>query len=593
MSLNQEEKDGLENLFQNKFKDWEVPPPPDAWANIKGQINQPKPAFVVWKAIVPMVALLMMAGVGYLYVNQAPAPNTQLGSAPTEQPFLPHAVAPASHSGNRGSEPASTSSAVAYQTPAATPVVLPEMAQASSQASVSKAGSQPSAANPLSPSGADVSTQGASQLSVIAPSTKDPAIIRVKPGTTLPYRKSGKSGSGPNDTPGPGSTKAAATFGLDQPQNTASYHGDVPTTSMSINANPNAQNAQPSISGLRDNSGMTSDQDRAKKAVSGRGVTADKATSLAQNQGKIESLNQDLVPSLREQTATLPFQSSLESMTAINDLRFDAKISADRSNEIALMVESALEVNEPKHNPVIVAGTIGKAESGLSKWAIDAYLMPRFSFRRVEAGLENEMQVRSLENQNRFSGDRIGIEAGARLVRTITKRFELNIGLHFASINEELVYKVDHSTPVGLTQSYNQDGSMLLTPVFASGTVQQKSSFYYGGLNLGTSLYLANTNRIRLSGGLGANWLMRGYTARVHNGAPMADFSFPEANEPFQQINMHLYTGLAYIQPVSDRISVMVEPTLNFFLFSTYAKREPVSVTPTTLGLNLMLRYKL
>ncbi len=601
MSLNQEEKDGLENLFQNKFKNWEVPPPPDAWANIKGQINQPKTAFLAWKSVLPLLALLMIVGGGYWYTTDEfqqvslanPHPNQ-----PTSQPKATDQLA----NEVLTKQPQSITATVENPSQVATTQVL---TQGPSSTNASKhSGNSVDSPEGKQAKSTELNAEShlLSHVGATSPMVKEHASITVRPGTTMPYRQTNRSVMGAEINPNQIVAQRVSGLAEDQDPSPAT---ETTSTNKASSLTPNqmpgsdsplaksailtAKVAATAANGIRDHSGISEDQTKGKAI----GTSGPSNAPNSSDQDQTRRQDQQSEASLTNIQIQSKATSGLQNQVEINDLSIDAKLEANRKDEIRPLVDQLSANNAPNHNPVIVAGTRGKAELGLTKWSVDAYIMPRFSFRRVEAGLENEMQVRSLENQNRFSADRIGYEAGARLVRTISNRFELNVGLHFASINEELVYKVDHSTPVGLTQSTNQDGSMMLTPVFASGTVQQKSSFYYGGLNLGTSLYLANTDRIRLSGGLGANWLMRGYTARVHNGVPMADFAFPEANEPFQQINMHLYTGIAYIQPVSDRISVMVEPTLNFFLFSTYAKREPISVTPTTLGLNLMLRYKL
>jgi hypothetical protein len=254
------------------------------------------------------------------------------------------------------------------------------------------------------------------------------------------------------------------------------------------------------------------------------------------------------------------------------------------------LAPKAEEKAAPKQEPYI-AETRGKATSETNGWWLQAYAMPRYTFRNIQASSTSDMQVRRLSS-SAGAATRLGYEAGARAAYKTQGNWEFNAGLHISQLSEELAYEYNRSTPDEVNVRALIDGSLLVTPDFQTHKATQKSRFFYAGLQTGASYYFWK-ERMRLSGGLGLNWLSQGNTARVENGVEVAAFSFPSAENPFEQLNMHTYLGLGFNLPVTERLGMVVEPTYTMFLFSTYSQREPLSVVPSTAGLNILLRYKL
>ncbi len=46
-----------------------------------------------------------------------------------------------------------------------------------------------------------------------------------------------------------------------------------------------------------------------------------------------------------------------------------------------------------------------------------------------------------------------------------------------------------------------------------------------------------------------------------------------------------------YAYEMSSKMQFILEPTLNYYLGSTYSKREPIGLKPYTLGLNFGIKF--
>lgn len=577
MSLEQENFDGLERAFRDKFKDWEVPPPPGAWNAISGKVSQQKRPLANLKLLAPLVLLLFMGSI-YLYLSQQemegqPSPLALEQETKTET----SATIP---SDERLTADADLDVAIKKESSGNHPSSLADGQNQEAEVLNEQVRSGSAAASEAKAK--DVVASNSSNANIAVQSSDRASVVELPKKTSIKPVITGRQ----SDALSNKTKQASSMLAIE--------------SSSDLNASDVTETNVVSSSSIKSANGAKGVKVNRSKSKASASAYPASARTLAEIELPVaiasseQSTKDQKVTSQSEPPSTTGQDvQNVVSNKVAEVSTTDSDNTKQSINELPKQELKAEQKELKKEEPKLVAETKGKAEQNGSVWAVDAYLMPRFTFRKVVASSASDLHIRQMESRSPLAADRIGFEIGGRVARQFGKLFELNTGFHFANINEELTFKAEEGTPSWHQIHQNPDGTVSLNPMYRSGSITQKSSFYYGGLNLGASVYLNKSQRLRISSGAGVNWLMRGYTTRTFEGEQIANYSFPSITAPFEQINMHLYGGFAYLHPISSRMTFIFEPTVNFFLFSTYQSREPVTVTPTTMGANFMLRYKL
>lgn len=581
--------DFMEGLFRDQFKDWETPPPAGAWEQIKAKTEMDrKAAWLPWRRLSPavlmgLVGVLGMLAIGLTYVNViVTGPGTEQLAINQNNADAPATGSDQNIVSESPSQEGANTSGTSSQGQSTTARPTQELS-APSTTSVTEASNtqatKPSAAS-TAPAGA---TTDPSAVPAATTKGKLPNAATTT-GTIASATNTNKPGTTTGD-------EVTATSESDYVTNAA------PARKQAANKPSRKNGLMPSGLALNQ-AGVVALRSTAKTAYKPTAVASTRKAKGLKNQ---EPANTTIGPAVGETgdnsgnlaAANPPSESAIApSATEAPKAEVPGDDYVKPAKKIT-QVDSTKLVEKPlvKDNPKLIAETRGRAEDLEPYWSVQGYFMPRYTFRRVEASAAHDMHVRQLESKS-LHATRLGWETGLRLAHRFANAWEVNVGTHFANLNEELSFQYDMDRPGSTTYDVLPDGSLLFLPKYHQGIATQRSQFYYLGLQTGASYYLLN-NRFRLSSGMGLNWLTRGSTTRTENGQVVDQFSFPDQDAPFEQLNMHIYGGAAYVQPINTRLKFVVEPTFNLFLFSTYSSREPLSVTPSTMGLNILLQYKL
>ncbi len=247
-----------------------------------------------------------------------------------------------------------------------------------------------------------------------------------------------------------------------------------------------------------------------------------------------------------------------------------------------------------KNEPVAkkLAPELSPAPPG--SWAVGLFFAPRYTFRMFTPNTQDEILITRIDQQDTLGPRRMGYEFGLNVSRAITTRLHLEAGLSFMQLQENVAY----SFTTGIIDSASifselaPDGSVTVMAGYVVEDRRLVSTYTYGGLRLGGRYYLnpAARHRYSLTFAVGANLLVKGRTRQFVNTTWIETVTFPSPKNLLEQSNYNLLLGAGYHVPLRSKYEFMVMPAINYFLGSTYKKREPFGLRPYSFGLTVQVK---
>lgn len=250
------------------------------------------------------------------------------------------------------------------------------------------------------------------------------------------------------------------------------------------------------------------------------------------------------------------------------------------------------------HDPTIVKQPATNRdtleEKQRKEWFVSLAFAPRYSFKAVTPATSDDIYITNLRTNNKLDPERMGYEFGLNVGQQLKKQLYLEAGLSLMQLREDVTYNFTNGKVDTLLQVRQSDGSFKATPVYVTDERQLKSSFMYGGARLGVTYFFWEQARQRfnltMAGGM--NLLVKGRTQTYSNGQLKETIHFPSEDNLLEQANYNLMIGAGYNTTLQGKYELMLMPNLNYFLGSTYNKREPFGIKPYSLGLSIQLRRR-
>ncbi|MFD2515563.1 hypothetical protein ACFSRY_16945 [Pontibacter locisalis] len=235
--------------------------------------------------------------------------------------------------------------------------------------------------------------------------------------------------------------------------------------------------------------------------------------------------------------------------------------------------------------------------SGKKKeWFIGSTFASRYAFRSFTPTGADEIYITNLNTRNQLDPERLGFEFGVNIGKSLKPNLFLETHLSLVQLQENVSYSFTTGKVDTLLKSVSSDGKVLVKPVLSESERQLKSSFTYGGMRMGVTYYFLQRaqSRLNLTVAGGVNVLLKGRTKEYVDGELAQTIVFPTEQNPLEQTNYNLLLGLGYNVAVLDKYELMLMPNLNYFLASTYQKREPFGLKPYSFGLSMQFsrRFK-
>ncbi|MER2998478.1 hypothetical protein [Pontibacter populi] len=255
------------------------------------------------------------------------------------------------------------------------------------------------------------------------------------------------------------------------------------------------------------------------------------------------------------------------------------------SMHVALLPDSVVKA-------VTVADT-GKVQES-KEWYIGVTFAPRYAFRSFTPTAADDVYITKLNNYKKLDPKRMGYEFGLNVGKKISPKLYLESALSLMQLQENVSYAFTNGKVDTLLKSRTKDGSYQAIPVYIEGSRQLESTFTYGGLRVGLNYYFLESSRSRynLTFAGGANLLLKGRTREYLNGELKETSSFPSEENVLEQTNYNLLIGAGYNLTIRNKYELTLMPSLNYFLGSTFSKREPFGLKPYTLGVSVQLKRR-
>lgn len=305
-------------------------------------------------------------------------------------------------------------------------------------------------------------------------------------------------------------------------------------------------------------------------------------------------------------TSGVPFSGSVEigeskteplpSKPVARNVGIERRLSVDKRSH---RIDSLIRIQ-----PVVSIHPVAKAKpkpdsdksptlSGSLPYTFGIYFSPRYAFSRFRPNQADNVLIENIRTEGKSMHTRLGYETGITCNRLLSDRWILNSNLVFIHLNETLDFSSKSTKPDSVTWIRSDDGSSIVAPHFNSHQQRYESSYHYVGLNLGASysFWKRKQGSWYASGGGGLNILVRGKTNVYNNDTFVNTVRFPSARNPLEQMNYRISVGIGYAHRIAERAELTFEPTISYFLGSSFKEREPVGMKPYTLGLNVGLRF--
>ncbi|MES2389819.1 MAG: hypothetical protein V4543_17580 [Bacteroidota bacterium] len=584
MSLNSkdnpEEQDPFDALLRQKLKGYTPPPPPGGWQKIDEDLHGTRFRRIVYGIAAALVLALTTAT---LLLRLVPELDTRGGGLASSETNKPGSKLQNSHAPLRATEGQSTVTQ------------NPDKAPASTSAGRLNNNNNTDQAN----------TNSKADTKAPKESSAKSAQQTVKPGssdTKAANPASGKSSGGKVRNPVPAGT--AGNLALLNPHEGSKHAGSDPE-SENVTSAGTAPASLPAGNAVATASRKSAKRNRRKSETSQTVSAAEPLSGIALNNSGHKAENTISDPTGKAVT------TEANPAAIISNTNPQAPASAEITGDAESLIEPAAATPEAE-KPVVaqlpetaetakvaeVATTAPAAPKPANQhnWAIDAWVLPRYRFNRLQPNRGDDLLVQQVSRKDEASKSRISAEAGLRTAYQGIKigglPAEITLGLCVSQVNEQLEYNLTGTQIKTYALVDNADNNaQIVKPVYASQHITTDSKYTYGGLQSALAIYSGPAKRLRFSAGANVNVLVQGRTNKSVDGDVSETFIFPDADTPLEQINTSLNFSAGYVISPTPRTRLMIEPTLNYFIYSSYKAREPLALRPYTAGLNFTYRF--
>jgi hypothetical protein len=252
-----------------------------------------------------------------------------------------------------------------------------------------------------------------------------------------------------------------------------------------------------------------------------------------------------------------------------------ATLTNDQQGLTTMVDSTANELNEIPEKIAEEQKTAVKADQKEKKkrklpTGLYVLLMPTFGYQHITPVKDDNILIESIEKVSAFSTKRLGIRAEAGIERLLARKFSYHVGLLYYQRKQTINYIFRDPAYAQVERISSQGYVYQVTLPADSGT------FEYELKNIGVVIGLNYTTKIR-------KFTHKvGIAGELHKSLNQVDNEVDTGQRYFAFAD--LYYRLSY--PVSRRIDVMFQPTINYALQLDNRINAPFYVKPYGLGLN-------
>ncbi|MGV3586063.1 MAG: hypothetical protein ACO1OF_03585 [Adhaeribacter sp.] len=313
-----------------------------------------------------------------------------------------------------------------------------------------------------------------------------------------------------------------------------------------------------------------------------------KPTAPININGFVPGISPDSEEPQKEQPQTIIAKPATVATDSVN--KFVGTVKPDTA-QIAAKQDSVTSENK-------VLAQEQKAEEKKDKpkirnWEAGFTFATRYAFRKFTPNATDNIFITDINTRNQNQPERLGYEFGFNVARALTDNFYVETGIAWLQLKENLTYTYTTGTIDTIVVTATP-GQTNINPVYKMEERQLASSYAYGGWRLGATYYFWNNGRRRFNFSVagGVNLLVRGVTEEYRNGQFSRKVVFPSRANILEQANYNLLVGAGYNTRLGQKLDLMLMPSLNYFMGSTFKEREPLGLRPYSLGLNIALKRR-
>jgi hypothetical protein len=237
---------------------------------------------------------------------------------------------------------------------------------------------------------------------------------------------------------------------------------------------------------------------------------------------------------------------------------------------------------------------VKQRQAARREWTLGLFFTPRYAFRKFMPVVSDEILITRLNNKNQSNTERVGYELGIQVSRAVRQNLYLESSLALVQLRENVSYSYATNKIDTLIRTVSGNNQLQVIPVYGTGQRQLVSSYAYGNWRLGASYYFwQNAYRrfnVTVSGGI--NILVKGRTRQYTDGMLEETVVFPSRDNILEQKNYNLSLGVGYTVSGGRPYELMIMPSFNYFLGSTFQAREPFGLRPYSIGVQLQLKRR-
>lgn len=213
-----------------------------------------------------------------------------------------------------------------------------------------------------------------------------------------------------------------------------------------------------------------------------------------------------------------------------------------------------------------------KKPSLVKDWDMYTSFMPLYNYYTISPNQQDNEVVENIRPAAKFSNQRSGwrFQMGGEF--SISKRFKMRAGFSYLQMNHYVSYLTRSAVPEAFEAKQINNQTIEVTPVYKQYSRLSDTQWHYAGLR--------SDVLFKLNG--------KGVMAHYLSGGVEGVMQLDQGGSPNVYIN--LAYGISY--PLSQGISLRVEPTFNYGLKSRMDDNNYLSLHPYSAGLNFGLVWQ-
>lgn len=299
-----------------------------------------------------------------------------------------------------------------------------------------------------------------------------------------------------------------------------------------------------------------------KPASQSNGVISEEKMALSPTQKQI--VNNAITPNFTETTNISNSSSSSESGTLL-----PVTVAFATSKELK---KPLLSFATPLVKDIETDQSWYKKPSLRKEWEMYTSLMPLYNYYTISPNQQDNEVVESIRSAAKFSNQRSGwrFQMGGEF--SISKRFKMRAGFSYLQMNHYVSYLTRSAVPETFEAKQINNQTIEVTPVYKHYTRLSDAQWHYAGLR--------SDVLFKLNG--------KGVMAHYLSGGVEGVMQLDQGGTPNVFIN--LAYGISY--PLSQGISLRVEPTFNYGLKNRMDDNNYLSLHPYSAGMNFGLVWQ-